>query len=161
MQPTILGKTLSVSAIKNGTVIDHITAGNALRIVDLLMPPGFPQQMTIGLNLQSPSMTLKDLIKLEDKVLTEQEINQVSIFAPLATISFIKDYEVIEKFKLSVPDCLQHSRLVCPNPTCITNSEKIPTFFSVIKQINNMMIHCRYCEKTYSHTEIKIVSPLR
>lgn len=157
MQTVMEAKTLSVSAIKNGTVIDHISPGNALRIVDLLMAVAAKRQITIGLNLSSPSMHLKDLIKLEDKVLTEQEVNQVSIFAPLATISIIQNYEVVRKFKVSIPEVLEHSHLRCPNPTCITNSEKIPTYFAVLKQINNMKLQCKYCEKTFSQSEMALL----
>jgi aspartate carbamoyltransferase regulatory subunit len=154
-------KPLSVSALKKGTVIDHIPAGSALRIIDLLMFPGSQRQMVIGLHLSSASMILKDMIKIEDELLSDDEVNQVCILAPLATISFIQDYEVMRKFKVTIPDSFQHAHLLCPNHTCITNFEHIPPIFSIIKQINHVMLNCKYCEKTFSQREIKTISPMR
>ena len=121
-------KTVSVSAIKEGTVIDHIEAGRGLQIVRLLSLLIEEKQMTIGLNLKSPSMGLKDLIKIEDRFLTPSDIDQIAIFAPLATVNVIKNYAVAEKFAIVIPERIEKV-FICPNLQCITNAEPISTLF--------------------------------
>ena len=98
-----MNKTLPVSAIQYGTVIDHIKPGNALRIMHLLglVKSGF--QMTLGLNLPSKRIGSKDLIKIENRILTPEEANEVVVFSPSATINVIENYNVIEKIKTHFP----------------------------------------------------------
>lgn len=148
-------KTLSVSAIQKGTVIDHITAGNGLVIVELLKARVGKKQITIGLNLTSPTMGFKDVVKLDDKILIEHEVNQLSIFAPSATISLIDNYAVQKKFKVQIPHILQQSSLCCPNPTCMTNAEEMFTEFKVHQQNHSILLHCRYCERLFSQNDFK------
>src|SRR5690242_12317836 len=99
-------KTLSVSAIKNGTVIDHIRAGQALRIVKLLGLLENKNKVTLGLNLPSKLIGQKDLIKIENRALTNDEANEVVIFAPEATINIIKDFEVKQKINTHLPNII-------------------------------------------------------
>src|ERR1700722_19599383 len=98
-----MSKTLSVSAIQKGTVIDHITPGQTLRIIHLLGLLGKKKKITVGFNLVSKCMKVKDLIKIEDYVLTNEEANDITIFAPDATINIIDDFGVIEKIIAKLP----------------------------------------------------------
>ena len=91
-----MSKTLSVSAIQNGTVIDHIPVGQALKIIHLLKLLETNQCVTVGFRLLSRRMKLKDLIKIEDYVLTEEEANKITVFAQEATINVIKNFTVKE-----------------------------------------------------------------
>src|SRR5438105_1988840 len=98
-----MSKTLPVSAIKNGTVIDHIRPGQAPRIMHLLNVIQGKNKVTMGLNLPSKLLGLKDLLKIENRALTKDEANEVVIFAPEATINIIKDFEVIQKITAHFP----------------------------------------------------------
>ena len=117
-----LHQTLSVSAIKNGTVIDHIPAGQALRIMRLLKLADAHQQITLGLNLVSKTLQQKDLIKIENKQFTEDEVDRISLLAPQATINIIEQFKVIEKIKNHLPNRITKI-LRCLNQNCVTHSE--------------------------------------
>ncbi len=146
-------KKLLVSAIKNGTVIDHIEAGNALKIIRLLNLPAHKKIVTVGLNLPSRVMKHKDIIKVEEREITEEEMNQIAILAPKASINIICDFEIIKKFNAKLPKQIEHI-LVCPNPDCITNQERMDSLFHVIKN-GTIKLKCHYCEKIFSQEEIK------
>src|SRR3990167_4815959 len=109
-------KTLSVTAINNGTVIDHIPAGQAITILRLLKLVDHKNQITIGLNLMG-SRGLKDLIKMENRYLSEREAHEIAIFAPDATINVIKDFKVIKKQSALLPETIVDI-MRCPNPRC-------------------------------------------
>ena len=147
-------KKLLVSAIKNGTVIDHINAGQALKIIRFLNLAAQNKLVTVGLNLPSKLMKTKDLIKVEDWEITPEEANQVALIAPQSTINIIINYQVSKKFALKLPEKIEHL-LVCPNPKCITNHEPMDSFFYVKPRKQTIEVKCRYCEKQFSLNEIK------
>ncbi len=139
-------KTLSVAAINNGTVIDHIPAGEGMRIVRLLKLAGHRNQVTLGLNLPSKAMGYKDLIKVEGREITESEANQIAVFAPQATINIIRDLSLHKKFAVTLPEKLE-GFLSCPNARCITNHEEMKNRFLV----GRGKLTCYYCEKSFAH----------
>jgi aspartate carbamoyltransferase regulatory subunit len=145
--------TLSVSAIKDGTVIDHIPSGQALKIIGLLKLPLSKQQVTIGLNLPSKRMGLKDLIKIENRKLSEQEGNQVAVFAPKATINLICDFCVERKILPSLPQEIERV-LICPNHRCISRKEAFSHFF-VEEFKNKIQLRCKFCEKLFERDDIR------
>jgi len=147
-------KTLLVSAIKNGTVIDHIYSGQALKIVRILNLPDHKKTVTIGLNLRSKSKKTKDIIKVEDLELTAEEVNRVSILAPQATINIIRNYKVIKKFNVKIPKIIEHV-IVCPNPNCVTNNDNADSKFEVVSQNGELGLQCYYCEKKFKESEIR------
>lgn len=148
-------KTLAVSAIRNGTVIDHIDAGRGMKIVKLLRLAGHQKKVSLGLNLDSGLLGLKDLIKVEDRVLTQQEANQVAILAPEATINIIKEYEVVEKFKVIVPEILE-GVIPCPNALCISNHEDAGSSLHISQNGKRCIrLQCRYCRITFTQEEMK------
>ena len=130
-------KTLSVAAIKNGTVIDHITAGHALKIVRLLNLADHNKIVTLGLNLPSKENKYKDIIKVEGRELNPKELRRVAIFAPHATINIIENYEIVKKFKTEMPETVEYV-IVCPNPNCITNNEIMDSKFHVKQEGKNI-----------------------
>ena len=146
-------KTLAVSAIKNGTVIDHITAGQAYRIVKFFNLGSHHKQITLGLNLPSDSMEYKDIIKIEEWELMPDQANQVAILAPRATINIIEDFKVTKKFKVSLPASIS-SVITCPNPKCISNHETINSFFHVLPSKPLVRLQCKYCRKMYTQNEL-------
>lgn len=147
-------KQFLVSAIENGTVIDHITVGYALKIVRILNLAAYDHIVTIGLNLPSRDMGTKDLVKVEGRELTQEEVNNIAILAPHATINIIQQYDVVRKFRLEIPDQIQRV-IICPNPKCITNNETMDTVFSVRVKGENIAVQCNYCERIFVREEIK------
>ncbi len=150
-----LTKQYAVAAICNGTVIDHIQAGNALKIVKLLRLSEHQKLVTLGLNLPSNRLGMKDLIKVEDRKLDPEEVNQVALFATKATISIIENYEVVQKYPISIPDTIR-GFISCTNTRCISNHEKIQSYLYVIQKMDqSVKLRCHYCRKNISQEEIK------
>lgn len=148
-------KTLSVSAIKNGTVIDHIRAGDALRLIHLFRLLDAKNMVTVGLNLPSQRLGLKDLIKVENRVLTSEEANEIAIFAPEATINVVKDFEVIEKIVTALPSTIANI-FRCPNLKCITHVEPAQSIFYVAEQGKQVKLICHYCEKEFDRDQVRV-----
>lgn len=148
-------KTRSVSAIENGIVIDHIPAGQSLKIMRLLHVVNSKQRVTLGLNLRSTSLKLKDLIKIENRLLTPQEIDHVAIFAPGATVSRIENFKVSEKAKCELPKTIRDI-LVCPNQNCINPIES-KGFFKLEGSPNQIKLRCFYCEKQFERDQVEEV----
>lgn len=147
-------KQLLVSAIKNGTVIDHITVGHALKIIRLLNLADHNKVVTVGLNLPSKTMKIKDLIKVESRELTPEEISRVAILAPRASINIIENYRVAKKFHVNIPETIEYV-VICPNPKCITNNENMNSKFHVLHENSKIKLKCHYCEKVFIQDEIR------
>jgi aspartate carbamoyltransferase regulatory subunit len=150
-----MNKTLSVSAIKNGTVVDHITTDQTLRIMHMLRLLDKKHKVTVGFNLPSKRMKFKDLIKIEDHELTPEEADQISVFAPEATIAIIKDYEVVKKLNTKLPTSIA-SIFICPNSACITHAEPVESFFFIQESGKVMKLVCKYCEKSFERNQVKV-----
>lgn len=148
-------KELKVSAIENGTVIDHIPSLSVFQVIRILNLDNIPNQIMIGTNLDSQKLGKKGIIKVSNKYFESEEINKIALVAPSATLIVIKDYTVVYKAKVEIPD---HIRKIvkCINPNCITNHENIPTKFSVIDK-NDLRLHCHYCEKVTKKELINFV----
>lgn len=139
-------RKLLVSKIKNGTVIDHIRAGFALEILKILgISGGENLTISIAMNVSSDSLGTKDILKIEQKELKESEWNKIALLAPKATINLIKNYKVVEKTDVELPD--QVSGIVmCPNPTCISGKEdeQIASQFKVMST-HPPELKCGFC----------------
>lgn len=151
-----MNETLPVSAIKNGTVIDHITSGQALRIIRLLSLQNSRCKITIGLNLPSKRLGTKDLIKIESRVLTAYEANEIVVFAPAATINVIESFQVINKIKTHLPEFMKKV-FICPNPVCITHTEAIDSNFSIHENKKQIKLICLYCEKIFDRDQVEVL----
>lgn len=147
-------KTLSVAAIKNGTVIDHIPAGQALRIIRLLNLTTTKYKITLGLNLPSKSMGHKDVLKIEARILSEIEASDIIVFAPKATINIIENFEVTKKISTHLPETIK-GVFICPNHACITHFEPITSFFYITEQSKRIKLSCKYCEKQFDRDQVK------
>jgi aspartate carbamoyltransferase regulatory subunit len=148
-----MNTTLSVSAIKNGTVIDHIAAGQAIKIIRLLKLADARQQMTIGLNLISNSMGYKDLIKIENKLFSKEEANQITLFAPQATINIIENFVVVKKINTELPTMISNI-LICPNKNCVTRYEPVASCFFIESYAKSILLICKYCEKQFERDRL-------
>ncbi len=126
-------KKLQVSAIKDGTVIDHIPASSLFKVINILGLDKIEKQITFGTNLESKRLGLKAIIKLADIFFVDKEINKIALVAPEAKLNIIKDYKVVEKKIVEVPDTIK-GIAKCGNPKCITNHEGILTKFTVVSK---------------------------
>ncbi len=147
-------KKLQVAALENGTVIDHIPSEQLFEVVSLLHLDQIDKSVTIGNNLCSKLIGKKGIIKIADTYFEEEEINRIAILAPNAKINIIKDYKVIEKHTVTLPDEL-HDIIRCANPKCITNNEPMATRFEVIDK-DKVIVKCHYCEQSINKDSIKI-----
>jgi len=144
---------LQVAALKDGTVIDHIPSEKLFTVVSLLRLDEMECNITIGFNLESKKLGKKGIIKIADKFFCDEEINRISAVAPNVKLNIIRDYEVVEKKEVKMPDDFR-GIVKCPNPQCITNNEPMATLFHVIDKDN---IKCHYCEKEQKREEIRII----
>ena len=147
-------KELQVAALENGTVIDHIPSEKLFTVVSLLGLENMPNNITIGLNLESQKLGTKGIIKIADKFFCDEEINRIAVVAPNVKLNIIRDYEVVEKREVSLPDELV-GIVKCGNPKCITNNEPMPTRFHVVDK-DNCVLRCHYCEKEQTREEISL-----
>ena len=142
-------KELTVSAIKEGTVIDHIPAENLYKALSILNIDMLSNTITIGNNLESKRLGKKGIIKIADKHPSIEDMDILAIIAPSAKINIIKDYQVVEKKEVKIPKSLK-GIFKCMNPKCITNHENMITKFSVVEKNGKLQLKCHYCEK---HTD--------
>lgn len=148
-------KQLNVSAIENGTVIDHIPTGNFYQVLRILNLENSKYTVFGGNNLDSKKMGKKGIIKVSGKFFELEEINKIALAAPHATLIIIKDYKIIEKKNVEIPDHI-NKFVKCFNPNCITNNEEIITKFEVISK-EDLKLRCHYCEKITSKKNIKFI----
>jgi aspartate carbamoyltransferase regulatory subunit len=148
-------KQLSVSAIESGTVIDHIPASSLFKVIKILRLDCIPNQITFGTNLESKTDGKKAIIKIAGVFFENEDINRIALVAPKAKLNIIKDYEVIEKKVVEVPDTIV-SIARCMNPKCITNFEKVTTRFKVISK-KPLALKCHYCEKITDQERLEII----
>ncbi|WP_067586344.1 aspartate carbamoyltransferase regulatory subunit [Endozoicomonas ascidiicola] len=144
-----MNKKLQVEAIGTGTVIDHIPAGHGVKVLDRLQVLNSDARITVGFNLPSDELGAKDIIKVEGRQFTEQEANELMLFASSATINVIEDYKVVGKFKMSMPETMT-GVLACPNSNCISHNEPVQSQFSLKQGKIDVMMKCHYCEKSFS-----------
>ncbi|WP_305420415.1 aspartate carbamoyltransferase regulatory subunit [Photobacterium leiognathi] len=140
---------LKVEAIKNGTVIDHIPAHVGIKVLKLFSMDNSNQRVTIGLNLPSSALGAKDLIKIENVFINEDQANQLALYAPKATVNQIESYEVVKKLNLSLPDFIS-AVFKCPNTNCISHGEPVDSGFKVLTKKADIQLKCKYCEKVFS-----------
>ncbi|MCK9325787.1 MAG: aspartate carbamoyltransferase regulatory subunit [Bacteroidales bacterium] len=148
-------KELKVSAIRNGTVIDHIPSQNLFSVINILGLNKIGTQVTFGFNLESKKLGKKAIIKVADKFFEDDEINKISLVAPDAKLNIIRDYQVVEKRVVSVPDEIT-AIAKCMNPKCISNHEDITTRFDVIQK-KPIQLKCLYCEKITDQHHLEII----
>jgi aspartate carbamoyltransferase regulatory subunit len=147
-------RELKVKPIRNGTVIDHITANKALNVLKILGLPSKEAAVTIAMNVKSSQMGSKDIVKIEGRELKSREVDKIALIAPKATINIVREYEIIEKGKVTLLNNVR-GILKCPNPNCITNTkEPVKTKFHVI-DTNPLMLRCYYCERIMNNEDIE------
>ncbi len=145
-------RELLVAAIENGTVIDHIPADKIFQVVNLLKLENTTSAVTIGYNLKSELMGQKSIIKIANKFFSDEELNQLAVICPDITLCIIKDYEVVEKKRISLPDEMT-GIVKCNNPNCITNHEPMKTRF----RVKGSALTCHYCNHSMELEQVKLL----
>ncbi len=144
---------LKIEVIPEGTVIDHIPAGKWLKVIEILgltKPNG--GTLLIASNVPSKKLGRKDIVKVEGRYLSEEEVNKITLIAPSATVNIVKDYKITEKFRVGIPEEI-FDILRCPNPNCISNREYVKSRFHVVSK-EPLKLRCHYCERTIEGDEI-------
>lgn len=149
-----MDKALQVSAIKDGTVIDHIPANRLFEVINILELFNSKEMTTFGTNLDSKQLGKKGIIKVENRFFQGEEIDKIALIAPNAKLNTIKNYEVVEKRVVVIPDVIS-SVARCFNPKCITNHENIKTRFTVVSK-NPIELKCQFCEKITLEEDVVI-----
>ena len=139
-------KQLVVSALENGTVLDHIPAENVYKALDLLDLKDIDNQITIGINLNSKAQGRKGIIKIENRFFEDEELGKLALIAPMATVNVIRDFKVVEKKHLVMPEEII-GIAKCKNPKCVTNHQPIRTRFTTIDNGSEVSLLCHFCEK--------------
>ncbi len=147
--------SLAVAALRNGTVIDHIPSSALFRAVRILGIENIGSSVTIGNNLSSRRFGSKGIIKVADVEFPDDVLDRIAIIAPTAMVNIIRDYEVVEKRHVSLPDTLV-GIVRCGNPKCVTNNEPMPTRFNVVDR-ENMEVRCCYCNHSFCGEGIEIL----
>ena len=137
--------TLRVSKIRDGTVIDHITAGNALEVLKILgITDHVKSVVTVGMNVPSKTLILKDMVKIEGRELKSEEVDKIALLAPHASINIIRNYKVVDKQLVRLPKLIRET-VKCANPACISNSkEPVKSTFYVDNE-EPLRLRCHYC----------------
>ena len=148
-------KELKISAIKEGAVIDHISPNNAFKVVEILNLRDKGDLVMVGMNLSSEKIGKKGLIKIGNSFPSKEEVDKIALIAPEANLNIIRDYTVIKKEKLKIPDILEII-VKCANPKCITNVENHKTKFYVLGR-NPIRMRCHYCERIMETSDIELI----
>lgn len=139
-------KTLRISKIRDGTVIDHIASGHALNVIKILGIDGRSGGVvSIAMNVPSQKLGVKDIVKVEGRELNPEEVDKIALIAPHATINIIRNYRVVEKQRVKLPQVI-HGIIKCTNPSCISNREGEPVkpiFY--IEGEEPLRVRCHYC----------------
>ncbi len=147
-------ETMAVEAIEAGTVIDHIPPGQGLNVLARIQKRNADARLTVGLNLPSRTTDLKDIIKVECWLFSEQDAAEMALYAPQATVNIIEQYRVIKKFKIGLPEQFK-GIFDCPNSNCISNTEPVQTLFRVSESQAKIELRCHYCERSFSDALFK------
>ena len=146
-------KEFKVTPIRNGTVIDHIDCGMALKVLRIIGVSGTNVQSPISVLMHVPSKKagFKDVVKVEDRELDPKEVDKIALISPYATINIIRDFNVAEKYKVNLPD-LVRGIVRCGNPSCITNlKEPVEPEFTVESR-TPPVLRCIYCDRILDDT---------
>ena len=143
---------LNIDKIKNGIVIDHIRAGQGIRIFNWLGLDKTPNTVAFVVNANSKIMKKKDIIKIENAITINFDV--LGLIDPHITVNVIENQEIIDKKKLSLPERIENV-LICKNPRCITSTEKyIPHIFH-LENDKLQTYRCEYCDEIRSADDFR------
>ena len=145
---------LHIKKIKSGTVIDHITAGNALSVLRILGLDGSGENVvSVAMNVPSIKQGKKDIVKVEGRELNADEVDRISLLSSKATINIIRNYKVVEKQKTKLPSVIREI-IKCANLSCISNSSEPVTPIFIVDNEEPLKIRCHYCNRVMEKSDV-------
>jgi aspartate carbamoyltransferase regulatory subunit len=145
---------LRVKKIREGTVIDHIAAGNALAVLKILGLTGLGDNVvSIVMNVPSQKLAYKDIVKIEGRELNPSEVDKISLIAPKASINIIRNYAVVDKQNTKMPSVIR-GIIECANLSCISNSKEPMSPLFIIEKEEPLKLRCHYCNRVMNKTDI-------
>lgn len=134
---------MNIDSIKNGIVIDHISAGNGLKLFQLLKLDELECSVAIIKNVASKKTGKKDIIKIDADI--DIDLDILGYVDPDVTINIIKDSKLVDKKKIALPESLSNV-IFCKNPRCITSCEHEIEHIFKLSDKENRVYRCVYCE---------------
>ncbi len=134
---------MNIDSIKNGIVIDHISAKKGMEIYEALDLTSLDCSVAIITNAKSKKMGKKDIIKIDKEI--DIDIDKIGFIEPNATINIVKNGELIKKFKIDLPETIVNVAK-CQNPRCITSVEKDLDQIFILTDKEKQVYRCKYCE---------------
>lgn len=138
---------LNIAKIKNGIVIDHIRAGQGIKVFNWLGLDKTPHTVAFVVNATSSVMGRKDIIKIDNTIAINFDV--LGLIDPNITVNIIEEEQICEKIALELPKRVENV-LICKNPRCITSTESyIPQVFH-IENPELRTYRCEYCDEIQS-----------
>lgn len=137
---------MKIDSLKNGIVLDHITAGNSMEIYRTMRLDRLDCSVAMIMNARSTQMGRKDIIKIAD--FTELNMEVLGVIDPGVTVNIIKDGKLVEKKHVELPERI-FNVLQCKNPRCITVSERQLRSEFVLTNRDKKVYSCAYCDTKY------------
>jgi len=144
-----------VTAICNGTAIDHIPSGHALQVLKMLrLDTGRSNPISMVMNVPSGKMGRKDVLKIEDRELNQEELDRLALIAPKASVAIIRNYHVAEKRNIELGSELINI-VRCSFSNCITQNSREPLPHKIkIISADPLVLRCSYCGKNQDIDQI-------
>ncbi len=155
-------KELIVKKIENGTVIDHIPKGKGIVVMRILRVDCNTECYLLQ-NVESKKLGRKDIVKIVGRYPSKEEVDDIAIVAPTATINYVKNWGIFDKYRVKLPEKIE-GLIKCPNNLCITNHERgMKTVFKVYQFKNELLknlygdvlLQCSYCDTLVKHENIE------
>lgn len=134
---------MNIDSIKNGIVIDHISAGKSMELYHFLNLENLDCPVAIIKNVVSKKMGRKDIIKIDADI--DVDLDVLGYIDPDSTVNIIKNGELVKKCHLALPEKLENV-IVCRNPRCITTVEQEVTQIFKLTDREKRVYRCAYCE---------------
>ncbi|MDR1238481.1 MAG: aspartate carbamoyltransferase regulatory subunit [Treponema sp.] len=143
---------LNIDEIKNGIVIDHIKAGQGIRIFNWLGLDKSPYNVAFVVNASSGRMGRKDIIKIDNTITINFDL--LGLIDPNITVNIIENETITEKIKLKLPQRVEDV-LICKNPRCITSTEKYVPHVFLLENPDQLTYRCEYCDEIKSARDFR------
>ena len=134
---------MNIDSINNGIVIDHISAGNGMKLYELLGLAELDCSVAIIKNVVSQKMGKKDIIKVDADIPVDLDV--IGFVDPGATINIIRNGSLVEKRNIEMPERLVNV-IKCKNPRCITSCEQELDHVFKLTDREHKVYRCIYCE---------------
>ena len=139
---------LTINSIKNGIVIDHITAGVGVKIFNYLGLDKADFTVALIMNANSNKLGKKDIIKVESNIKIDYTV--LGFIDPNITINVVEDEKIVKKTKLKLPEKIKDV-IRCKNPRCVTSAEANITHRFYLVDDSTGEYRCEYCDNSYEH----------